>query len=99
MSTHVSSRLFMSLHVPSCLFVGRRRGRAAEEVGKTQAGWRGVGRHGGGEVLELRGVWGWAVARGFMAKNGQSLYVQEMCAPFHGIMHQKKFGSRPMSGR
>ena len=34
-----------------------------------------------------------------MAKNGQSLYVQEMCAPFHGIMHQKKFGGRPMSGR
>ena len=24
-----------------------------------------------------------------MAKNGQSLYVQEMCAPFHGILHQK----------
>ena len=51
------------------------------------------------EVEEITGVNTYAVARGFMAKNGQSIYVQEICAPFHGIMHQKKFGGRPMPGR
>ena len=50
-------------------------------------------------VTDLPTDAGYRVAWGIMAKNGRSLYVQEMGAPFHGIMHQKKFGGLPMSGR